>query len=596
MKIKKAKKRIQLITGLIVLFALALASIPASAQPGTNQPPPPTPLAAQASSTLYLPLITRQVNTDLTIGAFEVTQATQNLNNTVSLVAGKPTVVRVYAQNNTADAISGVVVSISATRGGSNLPGSPMTSAAKSVTNSWSRSDLNTSFNFTLPTAWLTGSVTLQIRVDPNNTIPERDNANNLRTFAANFNSVPALDVKVVPIYYTDPGTQITYPAASSGFLSAGVVKMFPISSATVSERAAIGWSQNLRDGSAWSNLLRQILTIKNADNAPASQIYYGLVPFFSEDGFSTWFPSRGGIVGIGYVGLRVSVGLADASNYGIFGSEIANHEFGHNLGREHSPCDAPDPDLNYPYTGGLIGQHGLRVDRMTLYDPSIYVDIMSYCDPAWISDYTYQGLYNDQAARGAMAPINQSAVESLLVRADLLEDGTIRIHPVYTFTGIPDALPEESDYTVELIDEQGAVITSYPIQVLHAEEEEITIQALHAMLPAPEKPFATLRITKKGEVLAVKNLTPTSQQPLEAPTIQASEQGAVLQWSAADTPAVVRYTQDDGESWATLAVDYLGGQLILDEQALPEGTLHFEIILADQAASSLALDWENTR
>lgn len=594
MRIKETKKRIQLITGLLVLSTLALASIPVSAQRTSDEPPPPTPLAAQDTTTLYLPFITRQVNTDLTIGAFEVTQATQNLNNTVSLVAGKSTVVRVYAKNNTAEAISGVIVSISATRGGAALPGSPMTSASKTVTNSWTRSNLNSSFNFTLPPAWLSGAVTLQIRVDPNNTIAERDNGNNLRTFVANFITVPALDIKVIPIWYIDPETNLTYPAADYSYLAPGVVKMFPISSATVTERSAITWSENLRNGGAWSNLARQISTIKSSDNAPASQIYYGLVPFFAEDGVSTWFPRRG-IAGVGYVGRRVSVGVADASEVGIPGDEVANHEFGHNLGREHAPCGAPDADLNFPYTGGSIGQYGLRADRMLLYDPITYLDIMSYCVPLWISDYTYQGLFNDQVARGAMAPITQSAVESLLVRADLLENGTIRMHPVYTFTGIPDALPAESDYTVELIDEQGAVITSYPIQALHAEEEEIKIQALHAMLPAPEKPFATLRITKKGEVLAVKNLTPSSQQPLAAPTLQASEQEAVLHWGEADTPAVVRYTQNGGESWTTLAVDYLGGQLLLDEQALPQGTLRFEIILADQAGSTLTLDWEHT-
>jgi hypothetical protein len=58
----------------------------------------------------------------------------------------------------------------------------------------------------------------------------------------------------------------------------------------------------------------------------------------------------------------------------------------------------------------------------------------------------------------------------------------------------------------------------------------------------------------------------------------------------------VVRYTSDNGATWTTLALDYLGGELALDEQILPQGNIHFEIILADQTGASLTLDWDNSQ
>ena len=46
-----------------------------------------------------------------------------------------------------------------------------------------------------------------------------------------------------------------------------------------------------------------------------------------------------------------------------------------------------PDPD--YPYPDGSIGVWGYDLLDGRLVDPST-ADLMSYCDPAWISDYSF--------------------------------------------------------------------------------------------------------------------------------------------------------------------------------------------------------------
>jgi hypothetical protein len=591
MKVKKIEQRVLLFTCLLVITALA--AMPAAAQISPAEPTPQAPLTAQtAESSVYLPIIMRPPPPDLFIGEYEVTQATQNLDNTVSLVAGKATVVRVYAQTDVTGGVAGVSVSVSGTRNGVPLPGSPLLVGPKSVGTTWTRNNLNTSFNFSLPSDWLSGAVSLQIRVDPNNLFDEGSKeSNNIANFQANFNNVPALAVKVIPITYIDPATNLEFPPASYTYLGPGLVRMYPINAATVTRRAGeYFWYDNLRIDNNWSRLLLDIARLKDLDGAPLSQVYYGLVPLFNELGY-TWFSS--GIAGIGYVGLRVSAGLADASAYGLSGSDIANHEIGHNLGREHAPCGVVGEDPDYPYVGGLIGQTGLRIDLMQLYDPAVYADIMGYCDPVWISDHNYQALYAAQMATASAAQVSPEPVESLLVSALLAEDGVIEMDPVYAFSGIPDPLPAESEYLLELLDDQGERVAAFLLPVQRAEEEQVKTRAIVSRVPLPGEPFARVRIVENGKPAAERAISQTDPALLAQPAVEAGEQGAVLRWGATNTPAIVRYTQDGGESWTTLALDHLGGELALDEQTLPAGILHFEIILADQVGSTLTLDWE---
>jgi hypothetical protein len=80
----------------------------------------------------------------------------------------------------------------------------------------------------------------------------------------------------------------------------------------------------------------------------------------------------------------------------------IVVHELGHSLGRSHAPCGDPGgPDFAYPYQDGLIGVPGIdqRDGRMRL--PTEYYDVMTYCQPVFISDYGYTQLYRGLSSLG---------------------------------------------------------------------------------------------------------------------------------------------------------------------------------------------------
>jgi hypothetical protein len=140
---------------------------------------------------VYLPLITRPATIDLVLNQVEITQSVQNGSNTVPMVAGRPTVARVYVTVSGVTEASNVIVEASATRNGVPLPGSPRRSDPRTVTTSVSRGNYASSFNLALPAEWLSGNVRLSIVVDPDNRITEVNETNNGRTQTLEFLAVP---------------------------------------------------------------------------------------------------------------------------------------------------------------------------------------------------------------------------------------------------------------------------------------------------------------------------------------------------------------------------------------------------------------------
>ena len=118
---------------------------------------------------------------DMHVDAIEVTQAIQDLNNSVDLVAGKRTYVRVHTSSpvNVADVFATLtgkrgVVTLAPTLNPGN-PGSDIT-----VRTSPDRGQINDSFWFELPSGWTAaGNLTLTARLDPNNAKNDLAQGNN---------------------------------------------------------------------------------------------------------------------------------------------------------------------------------------------------------------------------------------------------------------------------------------------------------------------------------------------------------------------------------------------------------------------------------
>ncbi|MCS6840628.1 MAG: M66 family metalloprotease [Roseiflexus sp.] len=574
------------------LPALALIITLVSISGMINPPANANVIYPSSRASVYLPFITRPASVDLVLSEVEITQSVQNSSNTVPMVAGRPTVVRVYVTVSGAAELSGVVVEAAATRNGAPLPGSPRRSDPRTVATSASRGNYASSFNIALPAEWLSGNVQLSIVVDPDNRIAESNETNNRLTRTLEFLAVPPLDLTIVPIQYTHTPNGRTYPAPTRDTVSDWIMRAYPISGINVRLRAPVSFTGDLRSGSEWERLLNVITLVKQSDGAPSSRVYYGLVPIAS--GSDRWFSS--GIAGIGWVGRRASVGL-DLTSPADAAGQVAAHEIGHNLGRYHAPCGVSgDPRQPFPYADGSIGTdvYGLDISRARVWSPVApdnTKDLMSYCQPQWVSDFTYQGLLNNQRIYGAsVAPMGSG----YLVRAVLEEDGSATLEPVYALDRVALDEPQSGEYTIELLDAAGTVLAAHATAAIEAEgpyyygenpmhhdhNHDHSHRSIVATVPAPAGAVVRVRLLRDSVVIAERAIGSGTALATDVQATLALEGATwVLAWGNAAVPTLVRYTHDDAH-WTTLGVDLVGGRLVIDPKTLPGGGQgQFEIV-----------------
>jgi hypothetical protein len=165
----------------------------------------------------------------------------------------------------------------------------------------------------------------------------------------------------------------------------------------TVRERPLV-WSGALRgtDGRAWSDLLSAIVSERRADAVGSEVYYYGLVQPGATFGA---YCASGCILGIAPQATRVtpSMQVALGASFGDNQSyETMVHEVGHAHGRGHAPCarggTIDGVDTTFPDKTGATATWGWDNRTSKLLPPN-YKDIMGYCQPNWISAYTYTGL-----------------------------------------------------------------------------------------------------------------------------------------------------------------------------------------------------------
>ena len=506
---------------------------------------------------------------DLRIVHVGLYQSVQTTTNSVSLVNGKPALLRVFAQSTGATPVPVAEVTVRARRGSETL--GALTIGPQAVPANPSVDNLASTFNLDLPVAWLSGDVTLSATIDAVDTIPELDETNNERTERFFFRNVLPLDLTIVPIHYVDSRTGQVYSSPEHDPISEWLLATFPINRSNVASHTPYTFTGDLRQPEEWQRLLQDITTLWAAEVGFGSgHVYYGLIPVRDSAGVS-WFP--GGISGLGWIGQRVSLGL----DFGPETGNSAGHELGHNFGRRHAPCGNPtSPDPHYPYPNASIGAYGVDTADDILLAPHANFDMMSYCGPEWVSDYTYEGLLEDQLARGGRAALKG---DGLLLRA-VVNGASVTAMPVYSSDHLAAGVPEASGYTAQLLDKSGAVVTEHPAALLEAEEVGVSARMLMALAPAPARDVAAVRFLRGDTVVAQRTLSgPAKREALRA-TVELRGEEVVLEWSNPG-PALVSFSVD-GVNWTTIAADVTGGRLALAGEQLPSPTGQFRIELAD--------------
>lgn len=244
-------------------------------------------------------------------------------------------------------------------------------------------------------------------------------------------------------------------------------------------------------------------LAIRRAADAPPDNLYYyGVLE--SCDGYPTGL--LGQAIAItegnapGFAHQRIASGRYLAS--GVGARETFVHEVGHSQGRYHIECSGGEAgtDPNYPHANGRIGEWGYGVHDTALRSPTAYRDYMTYCNPAFVSDYgwelTYDYIQELTSWDYEGPPVDPDA--GPLLRGTLYGDGSSRW---WTTNGsVPMGSRIAGPETVVEFDVDGAVVTAAAAvtEIPHATARSVT-----ARLPADWAAASGLKLRVGGEVAA---------------------------------------------------------------------------------------------
>lgn len=207
----------------------------------------------------------------------------------------------------------------------------------------------------------------------------------------------PDLKVTIVPIQYEGDGSGRLpdTSAAQIQIFHDTLYRMYPVSNVIVSVRAPYSWGQQVdATGNGWDQLATGLIDLRGQDGAAADDYYIGS---FEAASSIQAFCDQGCVEGVGLLDGKNDPAARVALVLGYAGDSAAttlNQELAHSMGREHAPCGSPDAiDPKFPYGDGGIGVWGYDVLGSSWVDPRTVYDFMSYCQPVWVSDYTFAGI-----------------------------------------------------------------------------------------------------------------------------------------------------------------------------------------------------------
>ncbi len=433
---------------------------------------------------------------DFSAYGLEVTQAVQDLNNSVPLVEGKRTFARFHVKAAAGD-YGPVYAQLNLYRNGqfvqAILPSNP--NGAITIRQNPDRGQLQDSFYFDLPASWLNGTIKLEGRISATGWAQTNPN-NDTTTATVAFAAVPPLRVWLIDLCYQWNGTSHPVRSADLDAIESYLRRLYPISNLVIP-----GYMTLLPCLSAWQDTaenLNDLAIIRQswALTRPWERVY----GVFSNDYVTGngggcaggLAPSVLATIATGATGPTPSCYSAQDQD-GSWGDEMAAHELGHALGRPHAPSFPLDknnqycpggelgPDLGWPvdHTQGNISpttsatspaaMYGFDIETLQVYPPT-WKDIMSYCNPKWISDYTWTKIqkqllaeaewWQAQSAMPAGPPLDYLVVSgNVIMSTQQVQLGDF----FHLTTAVAPTGRVPGEYSIRLLGVGGVTLADYP-------------------------------------------------------------------------------------------------------------------------------------
>jgi hypothetical protein len=489
---------------------------------------------------------------NLTIDNVYVTQAVQTYVGDVPLVAGRDGLVRVFVKANTANTAQ-PQVRVRLYNGATLISTLTLNAPASSVPTSPDDATLSSAWYGAVAGSLIQPNLRILADVDPSNAITEASETDNTwpgsGTAATMFvKTVSTFAVRLVPIKQSNDYTGNVTASNAATFLN-DVRRMYPVNVIDADVRAtyttSAGILQSSDQNGAWTTLLSELNALRTLDGS--TRHYYGVV--------KTTYSS--GIAGLGYVGAPAAIGW----DFLPSGTDVLAHELGHNFGRYHSPCGGPaSTDPGYPYANGRIGVSGYDITT-SQFKLSTMADVMGYCSPDWVSDYTYKGImtFRETHPIVASATFPRAPEPGLLLWGQISSSGVV-LEPAFEVVA-PARLPSRSGANrIEGLADDGSVLFSFAFDgdaVDHARPQDRHFAFVVPQSALQGRALGTLRLVANGRTAELRS-TPASAGSLSAhgarsPLVRRSAANAArLTWS---DPAVRGVLVRDARTGDVLAI-----------------------------------------
>ncbi|HEY0710831.1 MAG TPA: M66 family metalloprotease [Polyangia bacterium] len=362
---------------------------------------------------------------------------------------------------------------------------------------------IDSSFNFVVPGEIMRGDVRVALDFELGNECATAGRTSHpaTGTIALALQPSPPLKLTLVPVVYEADGSS-RLPDTSPEQLEryrAIIMAMYPVSAVDITVRAPFASRVALTSGGGWGALLDSVRALRASDNVGRDVHYYALV---SPAASFANYCSRSCIAGLSYLaGSTVTSQTHVGAGVGFAGAvagETLIHELGHQHGRAHAPCGADDLDTKYPHVNARLGAWGLdqRGGILRMINPATRYDMMSYCNPIWISDYNYGALAARRQAINATvsARVVDSNANSNPLLANFRGFRTLLVGEGAPVWGNPipaGELPNGRPETANALDARGQVvgqITVYRNDYGHGVGASYDV-------PAPEKGWSSVQI-----------------------------------------------------------------------------------------------------
>ncbi len=237
-------------------------------------------------------------------------------------------------------------------------------------------------------------------------------------------------------------------------------------------------------------------------------------------------------------------------------------HELGHNLSLRHAPCGgAGSPDPAYPYGDGSIGAWGYDHRGDSLIDKDEAKDLMTYCEPEWVSDYHFEKAHQYRTVQemsfgGAMSRTGPS----LLVWGARSPSGELSMDPALLVEG-RSLLPEaRGDYTLTGLDDAQRELFSISFDMEEPADAEEGIGIFVFLLPVEPGWEALASLVLAGPGGALFTLDGDTEATMALIRDVRSGQVRAIRGDFAERPSappghVVRWSRGvpDREAWSVI-------------------------------------------